>query len=879
MTNNPLPAGLGSRQRAAVLFVLLACMGTSLPSAGLVALGPLYPQTWFPDSDGRMFMGRFDADSAVDLLTSANGAVLVRQNDGHARFSRLLGANVGPGVYAAAVGDFTGDGLQDVLVADSDVGVTGSLAVLPGHGDGTLGASIGATPYTGSADFVVGDLNADGKDDLVSANRATFDGIIVFLSRGDGDFSTGAISIGRYPTDLVSGDFNGDGTLDLAARLPNAGITTPVVVLLNSGDGAGFVQEHVSVPGQNVYLAVGDLNGDDRSDLVATISNPARLLVYLGQPDGSFAPGGGAGPEAGLISPILPAVARLGGVGGDDVVLHDGFDLVTLLNNGDRTFRPVRRKLGLYGAKRFADFNGDGRTDMIMGTILLLGNGDGTFVQQMVSPAEDCVNALAAADFDGDGRLDVASSWSCVTEPDASFRTGGVQIHSGRGDGSFNPPRRAVDLGDSDATSLATGDFDGDGRADMAVVNFLKNDLAVALGTGLGSFGSPMTYSTGAGPRAVVAGDFNRDGTDDLAVADAIASTVSVLLSHGSEMAQAVDYPVGEDPNALAIGDFDGDGHVDIATANTASDTVSILAGRGDGTFAAAVSRPAPGAPWAIAAGDLDRDGRDDIAVVNRDTEELTIVLSDGDLVFRPRLDTQHFSVAIADVEADGAPDVIADGWILPGDARGGFRPPVDYHAGYGSLVVGQFDGVSGLDLLSLVPPGLMVLPNQMQEVDEDEDDDGIADAIDNCPSLYNPDQADGDLDAVGDLCDNCQAAYNPAQVDRNNDGTGDVCDPALPFVTGLTVSSHTQFGKGSGALRWSTNWEINLLGFNAVVYDQQGRRTQINPVLVLCVECVTELGASYTILIPKLKSGRNIFLEAVSRDAPILTIGPATRE
>jgi len=191
--------------------------------------------------------------------------------------------------------------------------------------------------------------------------------------------------------------------------------------------------------------------------------------------------------------------------------------------------------------------------------------------------------------------------------------------------------------------------------------------------------------------------------------------------------------------------------------------------------------------------------------------------------------------------------------------------------------VVGQFDGVSGLDLLTLGSSGLAVLLNQMQ--DADKDNDGILDTIDNCPSLYNPDQADGDLDAVGDLCDNCPAAYNPAQVDRNNDGTGDVCDPALPFVTGLTVSSNTPFGKGSGTLRWSTNWEINLLGFNAVVYDQRGQRTQINPVLIPCVECATELGASYTFLIPKLKSGRNIFLEAIFRDAPTLTIGPATRE
>lgn len=877
MSKNPFPAGLGSRRCAAVLFVLLACLGMSMPSAGLVALGPLYPQTWFPDSSGRVFMGRFDADSDVDLVTSANGAVLVRLNDGLARFSRLLGVNLAPEAYVAAVGDFTGDGLQDVLISDSDVGVTGSLAVLPGNGDGTLGAAIGATPFTGSADFVVGDLNADGKDDLVSANRATFDGIIVFLSRGDGDFSTEPISIGPYPTDLLSGDFNGDGTLDLAARLPNSGSTTPVMVLLNSGDGASFVQERVAVPGQNVYLAVGDLNGDGRSDLAATISNPAHLLVYLGQPDGSFAPGGGAGPEAGLISPHHPAVAGLGGVGGEDVVLHDGFDLVTLLNNGDGTFRPVRRTLGFFGAKAFADFNGDGRTDMIMGTTLLLGNGDGTFVQQIVSPKEDCVNALATADFDRDGRLDVVSSWSCVTEPDASFRTGGVQIHTGWGDGSFDSPRPAVNLGNGDATALATGDFDGDGRPDVAVVNSRQNNLAVALGTGLGSFGSPVYYPTGAGPRAIVAGDLDGDGIDDLAVADTTASTVSVLLSLGSELAQAVDYPVGGGPNALAIGDFDGDGHADIATANGASDTVSVLGGLGDGTFAAAVSRPAPGFPWAIAAGDLDRDGRDDIAVVNRDIEELTIFLSDGDITFRPRLPTQHFSVAIADVEADGAPDVIADGYVLPGDARGGFRPPVEYSAGFGTLVVGQFDGVSGLDLLSLSPAGLIVLPNQMQ--DEDKDDDGVPDAIDNCPSLHNPDQADSDLDGVGDLCDNCPAAYNPAQVDRNNDGTGDVCDPALPFVTGLSVSSNSPLGKGSGTLQWSTNWEVNLLGFNAVVYDQHGQRTQINPVLIPCVECATEVGASYTFLIPKIKSARSIFLEAVFRDAPILTIGPATRE
>ncbi len=164
--------------------------------------------------------------------------------------------------------------------------------------------------------------------------------------------------------------------------------------------------------------------------------------------------------------------------------------------------------------------------------------------------------------------------------------------------------------------------------------------------------------------------------------------------------------------------------------------------------------------------------------------------------------------------------------------------------------------------------------------VDEgfDQDLDGIADCVDNCPGVYNPTQADSDLDQHGDACDNCPTVANPDQADLNGDGIGDVCQDA-DLVTNVTLAFSSSQGKGSGTVRWTTSPEIHLAGFNVIEYTSRGSRIQLNGALIRCAECTTGLGHSYTSIIPKHKSGHNIYIEAVRQDGRVAVFGPAVKQ
>ena len=137
--------------------------------------------------------------------------------------------------------------------------------------------------------------------------------------------------------------------------------------------------------------------------------------------------------------------------------------------------------------------------------------------------------------------------------------------------------------------SVAVGDFNGDGNADLAVANVGSNSVSVLLGSGDGSFGAATNFAAGTLPISVAVGDFNGDGTLDLAVANNGAPVVSVLLGTGSgSFGAATDFAVGIlnfSSTFVAAGDFNGDGKLDLAVAAD-GDTLSVLLGTGTGNAA-----------------------------------------------------------------------------------------------------------------------------------------------------------------------------------------------------------------------------------------------------------------------------------------------------
>jgi hypothetical protein len=470
------------------------------------------------------------------------------------------------------------------------------------------------------------------------------------------------------PPFAVTGDFNGDGHLDLATADTNS---ASVTVLLGLGDGTFQSPQTFTVGGKPQGIVAGDFNGDGRLDL-ATIN------------DGSG-------------------------------------DVSILLGNGDGTFQPEKRIALAPGAQGWglaaADLTGDGHLDLIAvnrpasggtGSVsILLGNGDGTFQPERRYAVGDFPGYVAVGDFSGDGHLDLAVS---------NFGSSDISLLRGKGDGTFRDEVRVPLPPGSNPSDIVAGDFNGDGRLDLAVADTGTNDVSVLLGNGNGTFQSPVHYATGTSPVGLVAGDFTGHGHLDLATSNKDSGDVSVLLGRGDGTFQdQARYQTGFKPWFVVTGDFNRDGIPDLATANALSHDVSILLGLGNGTFLSDLANPRPAQvnPQGVAVEDFNRDGIPDLATVSYSGHDLFVFLGRGDGTFQERMRLPTGSTPVwvisADVNGDGIPDLVtancfsANVSVFLGRGDGTFQPAVNYPASIFTdfVIAGDFTGDGHLDLFT----------------------------------------------------------------------------------------------------------------------------------------------------------------------------------
>jgi hypothetical protein len=338
---------------------------------------------------------------------------------------------------------------------------------------------------------------------------------------------------------------------------------------------------------------------------------------------------------------------------------------LTAVTADAQTFGPANNLTAGLGAHSVAvgDFNGDGIPDLASanagngtgGTVsIFLGVGDGTFGPKTDLPADRNALSVAVGDFNKDGKLDLAVANSNFGAPQS------VSIFLGNGDGTFQA-KNDFPI-DAEANEVITGDFNKDGKPDLAVV--VSGGVDVLLGNGDGTFQTMTRYEVGLSAASLVSGDFNGDGIPDLAAAsNPSQGSVTVLLGNGDGTFQnATHFACGPGPQGIAVGDLNGDGKLDLVTANTQSNTVSVLLGNGDGTFQPKTDFVAGSNPFSVKVADLNGDGKADLALANQSSGLITLI-GNGDGTFLPPVNFDAgalpISVTVGDLNRDGKPDLI----------------------------------------------------------------------------------------------------------------------------------------------------------------------------------------------------------------------------
>jgi hypothetical protein len=305
--------------------------------------------------------------------------------------------------------------------------------------------------------------------------------------------------------------------------------------------------------------------------------------------------------------------------------------------------------------------------------------------------------SVTVGDFNGDGKSDLAVA------------NGSVLL--GTGTGSFGTATNFT-VG-SFSYSVTVGDFNSDGKSDLAVANYFGSNVSVRLGTGTGSFGPATNFSVGNGPFSVAVGDFNGDGKSDLAVANANSSNVSVLLGTGTgSFGPATNFSVGSNPRSVTVGDFNGDGKSDLAVANGGSNNVSVLLGTGTGSFGPATNFTVGSGPRSVTVGDFNSDGKSDLAVANAsNNNNVSVLLGTGTGSFGPATNFSvgsfPSSVTVGDFNSDGKSDLAVANSnsnnvsVLLGTGTGSFGTATNFSVGSGpySVTVGDFNGDGKSDL------------------------------------------------------------------------------------------------------------------------------------------------------------------------------------
>jgi hypothetical protein len=713
----------------------------------------------------------------------------------------------------ALQGDFNGDGKNDIVTVSKNSSAIFSVSVALGNGNGTFQApKLTAIPGNVYDSFAVGDLNNDGKDDVIIIHRGAGASFDVMLSNGDGTFTVGsnyAITSGVLAGGILY-DSNADGKLDLLAI--DSGNPGNVWTLLGNGDGTFQPATSFALPGQaGGSLVFGDFNNDGLLDFAENDFSTFQLTVYLALTPTTFAPGVSYTTSDGVYDGCSNTAGDLTGDGFPEIVSANcGDNTITIyVNNGTGGFLNGQ---GVYYAGgiapsssstayvqpyavSIADVNGDGIADVVStnyysgDVTVLLGNGDGTvqLANHGYATGGYPNTAPVLADFNGDGVLDLV-----VTDDIYSFA-----YLQGFGDGSFraavNYYAPTTDNGELQAYDIATGDFNGDGFPDVVIGNCCSDATAgitVFLSNGDGTLAPGVNYGTGGTWEYVAVADFNQDGKLDIATLDVSSGTIQIYNGAGNGTFTVGPTAATGDIHSktLIAADFNKDGFPDLAVANSTNQNLGVFLNNTLGNFSAETTLSLSGAPDQVLAADVNKDGKLDLLGLEAGCGCVAVLLGNGDGTFGVENDASigniAFQIAVGDLNGDGNPDLV----IAIDDTVGGEGIQVALGKGDGT-----FNTPSAV-YPSTLQPNFLYLPTPSYLSLVDLDGNGKLDAV-----FTNSNYGTvGVMYGVGDgtFFDPVEyptggGAYGLALADMNGDGAVDVIT-ANDYTSAATVMLNT---------------------------------------------------------------------------------------